>query len=130
MGVAGYIQFLLYLLQRLQILGGFPPSSKTIIRLQVILGHLRFKNFLAEKIQKIFELQMTCKPMIVFDTNKEIPYFFIHIPQTATYSNFSNFKRLGKFHHGDGGETIPLKNTCKNKVSPPPPGDGGETYLY
>ena len=65
--------------------------------------------------------------MIVFDTNKEIPYFFIHIPQTITYSNFSNFKRLGKFHHGDGGETTPLKNTCKNKVSPPPPGDGGET---
>ena len=65
--------------------------------------------------------------MIVFDTNKEIPFFFIHIPQTITYSNFSNFKRLGKFHHGDGGETIPLKNTCKNKVSPPPPGDGGET---
>ena len=65
--------------------------------------------------------------MIVFYTNKEIPYFFIHIPQTITYSNFSNFKWLGKFHHGDGGETIPLKNTCKNKVSPPPPGDGGET---
>ena len=55
-------------------------------------------NFLAEKIQKIFDLQMTCKPMIVFDTNKEIPYFFIHIPQTITYSNFSNFKWLGKFH--------------------------------
>ena len=65
--------------------------------------------------------------MIVFDTNKETPFFFIHIPQTITYSNFSNFKWLGKFHHGDGGETIPLKNTCKNKVSPPPPGDGGET---
>ena len=46
------------------------------------------------------------------------------------YSIFSNFEQLGKFHHrrpGDGGETIPLKNTCKNKVSPPPPGDGGET---
>ena len=46
--------------------------------------------------------------MIVFDTNKEIPFFFIHIPQTITYSNFSNFKWLGKFHHGDGGETIPI----------------------
>ena len=47
-----------------------------------------------------------------------------------TYSIYSNFEQLGKFHHrrlGDGGETIPLKNTCKNKVSPPPPGDGGET---
>ena len=52
---------------------------------------------------------MTCKPMIVFDTNKEIPFFFINIPQTITYSNFSEFEWLGKFHHGDGGETIPLK---------------------
>ena len=67
--------------------------------------------------------------MIVFDTNKEIPYFFIHVPQTITYPNFSQFERLGNFHHGDGGETIPFKNTCKNKVSPPPPGDGGETLL-
>ena len=70
---------------------------------------------------------MTCKLIIVFDTNNEIPHFFIHVPQTITYSNFSHFERLGKFHHGDGGETIPFKNTCKNKVSPPPPGDGGET---
>ena len=53
--------------------------------------------------------------MIVFYTNKEIPYFFIHIPQTITYSNFSNFKWLDKFHHGDGGETIPLKNTLRIK---------------
>ena len=70
---------------------------------------------------------MTCKLIIVFDRNKEIPYFFIHVPQTITYPNFSQFERLGNFHHGDGGETIPFKNTCKNKVSPPPPGDGGET---
>ena len=73
---------------------------------------------------------MTCKLIIVFDTNKEIPHFFIHVPQTITYSNFSHFERLDKFHHGDGGETIPIKNTCKNKVSPLPPGDGGETYPY
>ena len=70
---------------------------------------------------------MTRKPIIVCDTNKEIHYFFIHVPLTITYSNFSHFERLGKFHHGDGGETTPFKNTCKKKVSPPPPGDGGET---
>ena len=73
---------------------------------------------------------MTCKLIIVFDTNNETPHFFIHVPQTLTYSNFSHFERLGKFHHGDGGETTPFKNTCKKKVSPPPPGDGGETYPY
>ena len=37
------------------------------------------------------------KTIIGFDTNKEIPCFFIHVPQTITYSNFAILNGWGSF---------------------------------